>query len=160
VKTQRGLTLVELIMFIVIVSVGVAGILLVLNVTVAGSADPMVRKQALAVAEALMDEVLSKEFANPAGGASPTTPGNPAQAERPLFDDVSDYHGAAWTGVASLTNPAVPITGLESYAVTISVTGTTELAGIDASHAKKIVILVDTGQGEAITLTGYRTNYE
>ena len=48
---QRGVSLVELIMFIVIVSVALAGILLVFNVTTKGSADPLVHKQALAAAE-------------------------------------------------------------------------------------------------------------
>lgn len=162
-KTQRGLTLIELVMFIVIVSVGVAGILLVLNVTVRGSADPMVRKQALAVAEALMDEVLSKEFANPAGGASPAAPGNPTQTERPTFDDVSDYHMAAgwqWSGVRSLTDTGTNIAGLENYTLTIAVSPTTDLSGIDASNAKKIAITVDAGNGHAIQLVGYRTRYE
>ena len=48
---QRGLTFIELLFFIVIVSAGLAGILTVLNVTTSRSADPMVRKQMLAVAE-------------------------------------------------------------------------------------------------------------
>lgn len=54
---QRGISLVELIMFIVIVSVALAGILLVMNVTTRGSADPLVHKQALAIAESLLEEV-------------------------------------------------------------------------------------------------------
>lgn len=162
-KSQRGLTLIELIVFIVIVSVGVAGILMVLNVTARGSADPMVRKQALAVAEALMDEVLSKEFENPATGYTPAAPGSPTPAERPQFDDVSDYHMAAgwqWSGVRSLTDASTPIAGLENYTITIAVSGTTELSGIDATHAKKIVITVSSGTGETLALTGYRTRYE
>jgi MSHA pilin protein MshD len=54
---QRGISLVELIMFIVIVSVALAGILLVMNVTTRGSVDPLVHKQALAIAESLLEEV-------------------------------------------------------------------------------------------------------
>ena len=54
---QRGISLIELIMFIVIVSVALAGILLVMNVTTKGSADPLVHKQALAIAESLLEEV-------------------------------------------------------------------------------------------------------
>ena len=46
---QAGLTLVELIVFIVIVSVGLAGILVTYDTVVRHSADPLVRKQALAV---------------------------------------------------------------------------------------------------------------
>lgn len=54
---QRGISLIELIMFIVIVSVALAGILLVMNVTTKSSADPLVHKQALAIAESLLEEV-------------------------------------------------------------------------------------------------------
>lgn len=54
---QRGVSLVELIMFIVIVSVALAGILLVMNVTTKSSADPVIHKQALAIAESLLEEV-------------------------------------------------------------------------------------------------------
>jgi MSHA pilin protein MshD len=54
---ERGISLIELIMFIMIVSVALAGILLVMNVTTRGSADPLVHKQALAIAESLLEEV-------------------------------------------------------------------------------------------------------
>jgi MSHA pilin protein MshD len=54
---ERGISLIELIMFIVIVSVALAGILLVMNVTTKSSADPLVHKQALAIAESLLEEV-------------------------------------------------------------------------------------------------------
>lgn len=61
-RRQRGVTLIELIVFIVIVSVGLAGILSVLNLTTRHSADPMIRKQMLAIAEGLMDEVAAQPF--------------------------------------------------------------------------------------------------
>lgn len=54
---QRGISLIELIMFIMIVSVALAGILLVMNVTEKSSSDPLVHKQALAIAESMLEEV-------------------------------------------------------------------------------------------------------
>jgi MSHA pilin protein MshD len=54
---SAGLSLVELVIFIVIVGGAVIGILSVMNVTTAASADPMVRKQALAIAESLLEEI-------------------------------------------------------------------------------------------------------
>lgn len=57
-----GFTLIELIFFIVIVSVALTGVLTVLNVTSRSNADPMVRKQVLAVAEALLEEVQLQPF--------------------------------------------------------------------------------------------------
>jgi MSHA pilin protein MshD len=54
---QRGISLVELIMFIVIISVALTGILLVMNIVTRSSADPLIHKQALAIAESLLEEV-------------------------------------------------------------------------------------------------------
>jgi MSHA pilin protein MshD len=59
---QRGVSLVELIMFIVIVSVAVIGIVNVMNLTASMSADPVKHKQALAIAETLLEEVQMAHF--------------------------------------------------------------------------------------------------
>ena len=42
-------------MFIVIVGIGLAGILGVINLTTRASADPLIQKQALAIAEAYLE---------------------------------------------------------------------------------------------------------
>ena len=159
--SQRGLSLIELIIFIVVVSVGILGILSVLNATAKSSADPMIRKQAVAVAEAMLEEVLTKDFANPAGGFTPATPDNPTQAERQNFDSVDDYNmtgGWKWTGVRSLIDTSADIPGLENYTVTITVVGAA-LNGIADTNSKAITVTV-RGGNETITLLGYRTNYD
>jgi MSHA pilin protein MshD len=51
-RRQSGLTLVELVIFIVIVSIAVVGVLQVISLTTRHSVDPQTRKQALAIAEA------------------------------------------------------------------------------------------------------------
>jgi MSHA pilin protein MshD len=58
----HGATLIELVIFIMVVSLAVAGILLVMNITTQHSADPQLRKQALAIAESLLEEVESAGF--------------------------------------------------------------------------------------------------
>ena len=58
---QRGFTLIELIVYIVVVTFALAGILSVMNVVVKNSADPMVRKQAIVLAESILEEILQKE---------------------------------------------------------------------------------------------------
>ena len=62
IKACRGVTLVELIVFIVIVGVALAGLFAAFNTITAASADPQVRKQVLAIAESLMDEVALMPF--------------------------------------------------------------------------------------------------
>src|SRR5438094_619138 len=59
---QRGVTLVELILFMVITPIDLDGILKVMRLTPANSADPVKRKQALLLAEAMLEEVQMAKF--------------------------------------------------------------------------------------------------
>ena len=164
-RCLRGFTLIELIVFILIVSVGVIGILLVMNVTVKSSADPVVRKQSLAMAEAILDEVLSREFANPAGGYTETAPAT--CANRALYDDVSDYacfdgttHSKEIHGDSTLGSS--PIAALAAYRATVVVDATAGavLGAIPVGQIKKVTVTVTvTGGSETIQLSGYRANY-
>jgi MSHA pilin protein MshD len=61
-RQQAGLTMIELVLFMVIVGVAAAGIIGVLNIGGRHSADPVRRKQALMIAEAFMEEVLLARF--------------------------------------------------------------------------------------------------
>ncbi len=70
-RLQKGFTLIELLIFILVVGVCLAGILSVMNTVVKSSADPMVRKQTLAVAESLLEEILLKDYAKSSGSTSP-----------------------------------------------------------------------------------------
>ena len=62
IRRQRGLTIIELVMFIVIMGVAAAGIIGVLNLGTKSSADPLRRKQAMLIAEAFMEEVQLAPF--------------------------------------------------------------------------------------------------
>ena len=59
---QRGVTLIELVIFIVVVSIAVVGLLQIFTRATASSADPQLRKQALAIAEAMLDEIEGARF--------------------------------------------------------------------------------------------------
>ncbi len=59
---QSGMTLIEQIMFIVIVSVGVIGLVSVMGTSIRASADPMVSKQFIAIAESLLTEIEHQPF--------------------------------------------------------------------------------------------------
>lgn len=148
IRRQAGISLVELILFIVIVSVGLAGILSVMNLTTRHSADPMVRKQALAAAESLMEEIALKNFSDPDGSEAGET--------RPSFDDIDDYHGYSSNGIRDINE--TPIGALADYQVSVAVTAAA-LGGIAAGEALRITVTVSGPGGESITLDGYRTNY-
>jgi MSHA pilin protein MshD len=61
-RQQLGLTLIELIMFIVIVGIAVIGVMGLFSYTARNSVDPLLRKQAQAIAEGLLEEVELAHF--------------------------------------------------------------------------------------------------
>jgi MSHA pilin protein MshD len=151
--------------------VGVAGILSVYTTSIKNSADPLVRKQALAIAESLLEEILLKEFCDPdTATLSTTTPPAPPicpasriaadqEALRANYDDVDDYRGYLTTGgIVDVTGTAVA--GLTNYnitSVTVAVTTAAESAELNAIGAKRVTVTVTGPQGP-ISLTGYRSN--
>jgi len=107
---QRGVSLIELVVFIVVVAIGLTGILSVLILTAEKSSDPIVRKQGIAVGEAMLEEVLLKDFANT--GCSPSCVAN-TPADRPNYTAVDHYNGWNQTGVASLADPQGTLNDLQ-----------------------------------------------
>lgn len=138
---HRGFTLIELIIFIVVVGVGLAGILTVSNNVVKSSADPMVRKQSMALSDSILEEILQKEYADPDG-----VQGN--ETTRDTMDDVDDYNGKTKTIFTDWPS------ALGTYTVAISVSSTT----LGSVAAKKVTVTVSGGV-HVISLSGYRTNY-
>ncbi|HEX5756580.1 MAG TPA: prepilin-type N-terminal cleavage/methylation domain-containing protein, partial [Arenimonas sp.] len=113
---QRGVTLVELVIAMVIVSVAVGGITLAFMQTVRSSADPMIDAQALAIAEAYMDEILAKPQFDSTG-----SPGCTAGVPRTNCAEVGDYHGIA--NQKPTNQFGEEINELDAYAVTVAVGG-------------------------------------
>ncbi|HEY5579898.1 MAG TPA: prepilin-type N-terminal cleavage/methylation domain-containing protein [Rhodoferax sp.] len=153
---SRGFTLIELIIFIVVVSAGLAGILSVMNTVVKSSADPMVRKQTIAIAESLLEEILLKNYCYPdPAGSDPPVCGTPvSKANRSDYDNVSDYNGYSSTGIFDMTGVATP--GLEKYNISSVVVDTAATLG--TLSVKRVTVYVTGPQG-TISLTGYRANY-
>jgi MSHA pilin protein MshD len=148
-RPQSGISFIELVMFIVIVSVGVAGILSVMNITTRSSADPLVRKQAIAVAESLLEEIELRPFTicdptDPKAvdftvttAAGCTTPeklgaesGETRYSAATPFNNVNDY-GAAVSGAPNVLMPSPPgildVTGnpigsLSAYSASVTIT--------------------------------------
>lgn len=141
---QAGFSLIEVIVAMLLVSVGVVGLLAAMNTTVRGSADPMLRKQGIAAAESLLEEIMLKDYANPPGGYS--------GSDRSQFDDVGDYDGYATTGIVGIDG--TPIGGLGAYAVSVAVADVT-LNGIGA---KRITTTITLPDGETVSLSAYRAN--
>jgi MSHA pilin protein MshD len=155
-SNSRGFTLIELIVFIVIVGAALAGVLTVLNITAKSSADPIQPKQAMLVAESMVEEILLKPYTNPTGGYPANCPGT---CDRSRFDDVSDYNNYASVGVYSLDDLTTKVVGLENYNVAVTVAATTVTATGNSQAGLLVTVNVTVG-GNIYTLTGYRFNYD
>lgn len=129
--TQTGVTLVELIVFIVIISVALVGVLKTLEIANRGSVDPMLSKQALAIAESLLTEIEQQPFtfcdpddanattatsaasctnSQDKGGAALTSPTPTTESRYSTtnpFDNVADYGGFTMpdANCAGICNP-------------------------------------------------------
>ena len=147
-RRQAGATLIELVISIVIVSIAVSAVLMVMSMNVGHSADPMIRYQAVAIAEAYLEEISLKAFADPGGGDG--------EASRDLYDDVDDYHGLVNVGARNQFDAALP--GLGDYTVSVTVTQSA-LPSIAASDNYLINVTVTHAANINFTLSAYRPNF-
>jgi MSHA pilin protein MshD len=145
------MTLIELIVAIVIIGIGLAGVLLAFNTTVRYSADPMVRKQMSAIADEMMEEILLKPFAAAANAV-------PAVCARDTYNDVRDYNGYSSVNICDIGGTTV----LSGYGASVSVSppaaSPVSLSGVAATDQLTVRVNVTHGS-ESYSLTGWRTCY-
>lgn len=153
--SQRGISLIELIVFIAIVGVALTGTLIGMNMMTAKSADTPVHKQALTVAHSLLEEIEARTYS---GGPCNGTLG--PNAARSGVLNVCAYKGYYTTaGILDLyTNTPVP--SLDAYkvnpAVDIVQITAGELGTIPAASAVKITVSVTDPANEVVSAAGYR----
>lgn len=148
-KQQHGVTLIELLVSIVIVSIAASGVLGVLSMTTAASADPMIRHQAAAIAEAYLEEILLKPITDPDGVDG--------EALRADYDDLDDYNGLADIGARDQFG--APTGGLGNYNVAVAVSPSAALPGVPLADALRVDVVVTNGVDINFTLSGYRTRF-
>jgi len=173
---QRGLSLVEVVVFIVVLGIGLAGMAVIYNQLTLASVDPLVRKQAVAIASSLMEEIQLKSFtycdpddaavftaASPAGCTTQEgigAEGGEARYADPRYDNVSDYHGFAMAGSIQDINNAT-IAGLSGYSASVAVqaAGGDFPAAVPAADALLITVTVNGPANVSVILKGYRLRY-
>lgn len=140
---QTGLTLIELIITIVVLSAGVVGIVLAYAQIITSSADPVRTQQAVAVAESYMEEILGREcdLSQPLG----------ASGDRDLWQYVQDYDDLE-DSPPRLLGADDTDAPLPSFTVNVAV-AQESLNSVDGCA---VTVTVDDGAQVELSLTGFR----
>ena len=174
---QGGFTLIETIVFLLVVGIGVAGLLSAMSTAIRFSADPLPQKQALALAESLMEEITSAGFTF----CQPQDPNflsatNTAQCSAGMvenvgrdtfsgvlearpFDNVNDYvdaFGVPQDIIATDLSSGIAAPAGYQASVTISELG---IAGISATESLLVNVTVTGPNNTRISLDGFRTRH-
>ncbi|HET9112983.1 MAG TPA: type II secretion system protein [Burkholderiales bacterium] len=179
-SSERGISLVELIIFIVIVSVAVAGVLSVMNITAQHSADPLIRKQEQAIAEALLAEIELQPFtwcdptdanaaiatSNSSGNPVGSTAGCNTTPEALGPETVNGVIQSRYSATTPFNNvndyngfnmspildiTGTPVAGLGNYSASVAITA--------LSSAELQINVTVTSGNTSLTLTGFRYRY-
>ena len=168
---SSGFTLIELVLAIVILSIGVTAFVALINQTVRHSADPMVNSQANAIAQAYLEEIMLSNFCDPdltsdcptdcAAACNVCTAFSSQVGEtRATFDDVCDYNSLPDNIVRNRFG--TQITPLNDYTVTVQVddSGIT-LDGLSSNNGQvvRIDVNVTHANGADVSISGYKTNF-
>jgi len=144
---ERGATMIELIISIVVIAIAASAVLGVLYRSAGRSADAMILAQAVSVAEAYLEEISLKPFADPDGVDG--------EAARTDFDDVDDYDGLVDNGARDQFGAAP--SALARYTVAVTVASSAALTGVPGADAERIDVRVTYPPNVTVALSGYKT---
>jgi MSHA pilin protein MshD len=133
-RRERGMTLIELVIAIVVIGICVASVLALLSSIAMRSASSLNRTQATSVAMSYLEFILAQPYGN-----------------------IGTYHGIDRLGPLDATG--APVAGLERYRVQVTAVGDTLGAGADTAQAMRVDVTVVDPTGATTRITGYRTDY-
>jgi len=151
-RAAGGFTLVELVISIVVLSIGVMGILLAISMMIRNSADPVVQYQTVAIAESYIEEIMGKSY--PGSTPCPGTPFSP----RANTVSICDYNNLNQVPTDQNGNSL----GLNNYNVSVVIDTTAAVLGslTSGSQVLRIDVLVTPPTGPGILFSAYRTNHQ
>jgi len=170
----RGATLIELVASITITAIALVTLITLTSTANRRSADPMIREQAVAVAQSYLEEILQKRFCDPdvaadcvAACSGAGACGNAActvseGGNRTLYDDVCDYNGLPDILVRDQIGTQIP--QLDQYSVNVQVVddNTAVLNGLTGNAGQVVRVDVNVSHpamSQTVRLSGFRTNF-
>ena len=170
---ERGFTLVELVLTMVIISIAALGVMTSLSFAVTHQSDGLWQARAVALARSYFEEIQAKRYDEntPNGGVPRCSPATTACSaasafddgeSRSAFDDVDDYHGVS--DLPPLDAEGSARSGYDRFQVDVSVrylssAEVTSLGVDDITDAKVVTVLVTPPNGRALSFTQLRGNY-
>ncbi len=127
---KKGFSLVEIVIFIVIFSIGVFVTISMYSKMVGKSSDPTVRLETIMTANAIMDEIISRKWDEntPNGGGNITNPTDESNfgidagetTDPEDFDDVDDYVSIDGCTTSETTDQCFKIRGNYTFNIDVS----------------------------------------
>lgn len=163
ILAQRGTTLVELVITIVIISIAIAGVVGAFALIAGRSADPLNQTRAVALAQIYTDEILSKKYSEstPQGGV-PRSTGcaiNTEDADRKDYDDADDYNAINNETPRNAEGDLLDPVAYSGFSVSVSVVCAGSEVGLPDDDAKRIDVTIFDPSGQDYQFTAYRTNF-
>lgn len=163
ILTQRGATLVELIITIVIIGVAIAGVVGAFSLIVGRSADPLNQTRAVSLAQIYMDEILSRRYSeNTPQGGVPISSGcsiNTEESDRPAYDDADDYSAINNESPRNAEGDLLDPSAYSGFTVSVSVVCAGGEIGLPGDDAKRIDVTILDPSDQNYQFTVYRTNF-
>jgi Tfp pilus assembly protein PilV len=152
----RGVTLIELLVFMVVTALIVVGLGRTFQYAMETSSQPLINNQLLLAAESMIDVINSRKYdENSAVNAAPcdiaiACVGRGLDSGENIndlqtLDDVDDFDGYSTVSAKGI-------------ALQVSVTYTGSALGIRQEHAKHILVRAQTASGKTLNLSVYRIN--
>lgn len=151
-KASSGVTLIETMVFLVVVSIALVALVRVYTSAVTNSIDPVVRVRALELAQAQLDEILSRKFDEntPTSGVPACDSAAGAACLGIVgdgdYDDVGDYQG--------FVNNSDP-----NHTLTVNVIAAGDEIGLPLTQARRITVSATIPGTSNLVLSAYKTNF-
>ena len=161
---QAGVTLIELIISMVVLSIIMVAMFEAMATISKSSADPMLKAQSLSIAQSYMEEIQSKSFLDPTTNTwcGVSLPIDISRSSRERFDDICDFQVLADNIIRDLNN--TPVAALSNYQISVYITNdaSVDLEGLLGTNQDSalITIIVSSPDNQSVQLSMYRANNE
>lgn len=171
---QRGVTLIELIVGIVVLAISLGIITSVLGPLFIKSTDPWHQVRAAELGHSLMNEILARSYdenasrsgnllrCNENGAPACTAAANfgPDGESRVDFDDVDDFAGFSTPGDTLTNSVGDDLTDVyRSYQASVSVSYAGAEVGMAAQQVKRVLVTITTPTGATVEFSAYKGNW-